>query len=350
MSRPGFHRVTTLALVLAVCLLALGQGPSAGAAPAYQGTPPVGIDALHPTVSGRLVAKPITGERPAGRVICGNQDRTPDVAALMTNRGLVVCTEEGKLVLLQLSAKTGLYNRNWRKLTIEGMSIGDHLNAWGVLRNGGFVLDPTFAVQDTSKPGTQLQMVSGRLVAKPISGEGPQGRVICGDQDRTPDVAALMANRGLVICTEEGRLILLQLSSKTRLSARDRTAVIITDLTIGDHLNAWGKLIDNGLVLNPTTLVTDTDVQAKSTASQDFIAGTGKILTLYVLQSDSGGPVQGMTHAEQRDAVHVTLCGGVHGTWGQLRQGMTIDISGSIFNLRTMTYVDTEIVRVVSCS
>jgi hypothetical protein len=57
-----------------------------------------------------------------------------------------------------------------------------------------------------------------------------------------------------------------------------------------------------------------------------------------------------MTHAEQRDAAHVTLCDGVHGTWSQLRQGMTIDIRGSIFNLRTMTYVDTEIVRVVSCS
>jgi hypothetical protein len=349
MSRPGFHRVTTLTLILAVCLLALAQGPSASAAPAYQGTPPVGIDASRPTVSGQLVAKPITGEQPAGRVICGNLDRTPDVAALMTNRGLVICTEDGKLVLLQLSAKTGLYNRNWQRLTIAGMSIGDHLNAWGVLRNGGFVLNPTFAVQDTSKPGTQLQMVSGRLVAKPIGGAGPQGRVICGDQDRTPEVAA-MVNRGLVICTEEGKLILLQLSSRTRLSARDRTGVIVTDLTIGDHLNAWGRLIENGLVLNPTTLVIDTDVQAKSTASQDFIAGAGRILTLYVLQSDSGGPVQGMTHAEQRDPAHVTLCGGVHGTWGQLQQGMTIDVSGSIFNLRIMTYVDTESVRVVSCS
>ena len=268
----------------------------------------------------------------------------------MTNRGLVICSEEGELVLLQLSGRTGLYNRNWQKLTVNRLSIGDRLNAWGVLHDAGRVLDPTFAVQDTSKPAEHLQMVSGRLVAKPITGEGPTGRVICGDRDRTPDVQAVMANRGLVICTEEGKLILLQLSAKTRIDARDRTLATVADLTIGDFLDAWGTLRDNGNVLDPTAIVRDTNIQSKATASQDFIVGGKQILTLYVLASDAGGPVQGMIHAEQRGATQVTLCSGQHGRWSDLRQGLTIDVSGSIFNVRTMTYVDTDFVKVVSCS
>ncbi|MBV9282451.1 MAG: hypothetical protein JOZ41_20425, partial [Chloroflexi bacterium] len=106
MARPRLHSVLTLASVLAFCLPALATPPGASAAPVHQTAPP-GIDPAHPAVSGRLVAKPITGEEPTGTVICGDRDRGPDVRASVI-RGLVICTEEGQLVLLQISGKTGL--------------------------------------------------------------------------------------------------------------------------------------------------------------------------------------------------------------------------------------------------
>lgn len=340
MVRPRLRRVLSTALALSACLFTLPG--IAGAAPRLHGAPP-GVDPLRPTVSGRLIAKPITGEGNAGAVC---RDREAARAA-MVNRGLVICTDEGRLVLLVLSPRTGFFNRDWNRMPLGAMTDGDHINAWGVLTASGFVLNPTAAVQDISKPQSRSQMVSGILVAKPLSEGGSSGPVICKDRDRTAEARVAMVNRGLVLCTEEGRLILVQLSSGTRILARDGTTAAIANFVIGDRVLARGLL--NGVVLNPTYTVEDTDIQARDTNSQDFISGRDPSLTLYVLESDAGGPVVGVVHAWRGPDAHVVLCSGRTGSWGDLRQGMTVDISSSIFNRRIMVYVDTEAVRVVSC-
>lgn len=157
-----------------------------------------------------------------------------------------------------------------------------------------------------------------------------------------------MVNRGLVVCTEEGTLVLLQISGTTKLYAHDRSRVTIEDFTIGDALKAWGTLHAGGFLLDPTVAVVDASIQRKDTNSQDFVAAGGPVLTLYVLKSDAG-PVQGIVHALPGEPSHITLCGGVRGAWSNLTRGLTINISHSVFNTRTMTYVDTNTVTVVSC-
>lgn len=342
MAHPGTRRVLTTALALMACLSGLAGSQIAGAAPARAGAP-TGIDASYPTVSGRLVAKPLSVGGSNGRIVCKDQDRTAEAGALMANRGLVICTEEGALVLLQLSPSTRIFNRNWDRLTINQMTNGDHINAWGVLTDHGIVLNPTFVVQDTSKPAANR--VSGVLVAKP----GSNQPVICKDRDRTAEARTLAANRGLVICTEEGKLVLLQLSPSTKIRARYWTPATVADLTDGDHLVAWGVLRDGGVLLDPTYAVEDTDIQSRYANSQDLITSAGPRLTLFVLKSDALGPVKGVVHADAGPDVQVILCGNKIGRWSNLTGGMTVDITGSIFNRRIMTYVDTEHVTVVSC-
>ena len=343
MHHAVFRRVLPIALALSAVLPAVG----AHAASVHQGGAPPGINASLPTVSGTLVAKPLIGAAPTGAVICGGRDRAPDVRALMVNRGLVICTDEGSLVLLQISGTTQFFNRNWRLMGIRGMALRDHINAWGVLRAGGIVLNPTVAVQDSSRPQTRLTLISGRLVAKPIEGVAPASPVVCGDRDQSQAARALMVNRGLVICTAEGNLVLVQIASGTRLLTRDGVPVTTPDMTLGDHINARGVL--KNLVMFPTASVVDTNLLVRTTNSQDFIRSGGVTLTLFVLQSGAGGPVQGVVHAQQRGRARVVLCGGKVGSWSNLRSGLTVDISNSIFNTRLMTYVDTDLVTVVSC-
>jgi hypothetical protein len=191
--------------------------------------------------------------------------------------------------------------------------------------------------------------VSGILVAKPINGEGNLPSP-CVDRDLTAVNTAVMQRRGLVICTEEGRLVLLQLSRKTGIFARYWGRFGIGRLTDGDHINAWGVLRDNGFVLNPTYAVQDTDIQEAFVDSQDFIAARhGVRLTLYVLQSDQEGPVEGIVYAVPGGVTHVTLCNGQRGTWAALTPGKTIDITRSLFNRRLNTYIHTDTVHIVSC-
>jgi hypothetical protein len=263
----------------------------------------------------------------------------------MVNRGLVICTDDGKLVLLQLSRPTGIFNRNWRRIGYTALIVGDRLNAWGTLREGGSLLSPTAAIQDLSRGGVQLQAVTGRLVAKP--GQGPTGQVICGDRDRTADAQTAVA-RGLVICSEEGKLVLLQISGSTKLFTRDRARVTIEDLRLGDTVTGRGTLQDAGMVMSPTLSVVDADLLLGGTNSQDFIAAGGAILTLFVLSSEEG-PVQGRVFASPGEPAHITLCSGAQGTWADLRAGLTVNIAHSIFNTRTMEYVDTNNVHIVSC-
>jgi hypothetical protein len=313
--------------------------PAVRAAAPAQAAPP-GISAAQPTVSGRLVAK-ATGKSAPGPVSCGGIMGAPTATVV---RGIVLCTDSGRLVLLQLSGATRYFNRNWQRIGYARLALGDRLNAWGILR-GGARLNPTTAIQDLSRGGVQYQSVTGRLVAKPV--EGPSGQVICGDRDRTPETQSTL-NRGLVICTEEGKLILLQVSSTTRLRTRDGGKTDIDDLVLGDTVTGTGTLQDAGTVMNPTVRVVDANLQRAGTNSQDFIAQGGAVLTLFVLKSDEG-PVQGRVFARPGEPTHVTLCGGRHGTWSDLKQGLTINISASIFNTRTMAYVDTNTVAVVSC-
>jgi hypothetical protein len=320
--------------------------PSSAATALQRATPPAGVDAARPTVSGTLIAKPGAGNGPA---VCKGIDRSGAAAAAVA-RGLVVCTEEGQLVLLELSAGTRFVNRNWNRLGLAQLSDGDHLNAWGGLREGGAVLSPTVVVQDTSKPRpARLTRVIGTLVAKPQPGVAPSEPVACREQPAAGAAAAVMQGRGLVICTAAGHLVLLQLSASTRILTIDGGAATIASLRDGDRIVAAGALTAGGAVLNPTTSVRDTDIQRARTASQDFIAGGGSILTLFVLQSDAGGPVEGQVHADGAADAHVTLCGGRAGSWTDLHQGLTIDITNSIFNRRTMTYVDADTIHVVSC-
>ena len=98
--RYGLTTAVILAASLAVTHPAAAQSVGPGA-------PPVTIDAIHPTVSGILVAKPASGEGNLPST-CRDRDRASVGAAVMQRRGLVICTEEGKLVLLNLSRDTGL--------------------------------------------------------------------------------------------------------------------------------------------------------------------------------------------------------------------------------------------------
>lgn len=340
MTRSGLSRSLAVALAVGFLLTGAVSVPGTHAASSRQAAPP-GITAASPTVSGKLVAK-ATGKSSPGAVSCGTGTSAPIV---MVNRGLVICTDSGRLVLLQLSRGTGIFNRDWQRIGAARLALGDRLNAWGVLRDGGAVLNPTTAIQDLSRRGAHFQTVTGRLVAKP--NEAPTGQVICGDRDRTPDAQTVM-NRGIVLCTEEGKLVLLQLSGTTRLLTRDRVRVALEDFVLGDTVTGTGTLQDAGTVMNPTVSVIDANLQRGGTNSQDFIAQGGGVLTLFVLKSDEG-PVQGRVFARPGEPVHVTLCGGHRGTWSDLKQGLTVNVSQSIFNTRTMAYVDTRNVAVVSC-
>jgi hypothetical protein len=187
----------------------------------------------------------------------------------------------------------------------------------------------------------------GTLVAKP--GQGSNGPAACQQQPSAGAAAAVMQGRGLVICTAQGRFVLLDLSSATRIRTGDGAVATVATLRDGDRIVAWGAPVAGGAELNPTSLVRDTDLQRARTDSQDFIAAGGQILTLYVLQSQAGGPVRGVVHADGQADAHVTLCGGRSGSWSDLRQGLTIDVTRSIFNHRIMAYVDADTIHVVSC-
>jgi hypothetical protein len=190
--------------------------------------------------------------------------------------------------------------------------------------------------------------VSGTLVAKPINGEGNIPSA-CRDRDASAVKAAATQNRGLVICTEEGRLVLLQITSTTGFYARYWGRYGLRRLTDGDHINAWGVLGAGGYVLNPTYAVQDTDFQEAFVDSQDFIAASGPRLMLFVLKSDPRGPVSGAIHAVRGGVTHITLCNGQPGTWLDLTVGKTIDITRSLFNRRLNSYIYTGRVQVVSC-
>lgn len=199
------------------------------------------------------------------------------------------------------------------------------------------------ATVDAARP-----TVSGILVAKPVAGEGNLPAA-CRDRDAASVNAAAMERRGLVICTEEGKLVLLQLQRTTGIYARYWGRFSIGRLTDGDHINAWGVLRAGGYELNPTIAVQDTDIQEAFVDSQDFITQGGFRLTLDVLQSDANGPVEGVVHAVRGGRTHVILCNGAPGTWAALTPGKTIDITRSLFNRRLDTYIHTGTVRIVSC-
>jgi hypothetical protein len=140
------HVLTTAMVLAAFTSLAVIRPAAAQSVP--PSAPPSNIDALNPTVSGILVAKPVSGEGniPAA---CRDRDASSLNGAVMQHRGLIVCTEEGKLVLLNLQPDTGFYYRYWGKGSLRFFRDGDHVNAWGVLRDRGYELNPTYAVQDT---------------------------------------------------------------------------------------------------------------------------------------------------------------------------------------------------------
>lgn len=190
--------------------------------------------------------------------------------------------------------------------------------------------------------------ISGILVAKPINGEG-NIPAACRDQNASAVRAATMQRRGLVICTEEGRLVLVQITRATGFYARYWGRVGLGRLTDGDHINAWGVLGSGGYVLDPTYAVQDTDIQEAFVDSQNFIANSGPRLMLFVLKSDSNGPVKGLVHAVRGGVTHITLCNDLPGTWTDLTAGKTIDITRSLFNRRLDTYIHTGSVHVVSC-
>ncbi|MGH2411560.1 MAG: hypothetical protein ACRDGS_14515 [Chloroflexota bacterium] len=190
--------------------------------------------------------------------------------------------------------------------------------------------------------------MSGILVAKPINGEG-NIPAACRDRDQASVNAATLQKRGLVICTEEGRLVLLQLSTSTGIYARYWGKRHLRRFVDGDHINAWGVLTDRGYVLDPTYAVQDTDIQEAFADSQDFILRHGSRLVLDVLQSDPNSPVRGMVFAVRGGETDVTLCGGHPGRWEDLTAGKTINITRSLFNRRLETYEHTGAVQVVSC-
>lgn len=190
--------------------------------------------------------------------------------------------------------------------------------------------------------------VAGTLVAKPIDGETSVPPA-CQDRDMAPVNTAIQERRGLVICTGEGKLVLLELTSSTTIHARYWGAASMAALRDGDRIRAWGTRSDNGYLLDPTLALQDLDVQRAATDSQDFVAQSGQRLTLYVLSSEKKGPVEGVVYAVPGGATKVYLCNGSSGTWADLTPGKTVDITRSQFNRRINTYVDTDSVRIVSC-
>ncbi|HZU12712.1 MAG TPA: hypothetical protein VFB58_07715 [Chloroflexota bacterium] len=200
-----------------------------------------------------------------------------------------------------------------------------------------------------SSLGDGRPAVVGTLVAKPVSGEStlpPR----CRDRDQTTINTAVQQQRGLVICTEEGRLVLLELSPATALRARYGAPITVGFMRDGDRIRAWGQLMDNGYALNPTAAIQDVDLQEAFTNSQDFIASAGDRLTLYVLSADAQGPVSGIVHAVRGGRSQVYLCNGALGSWADLKPGETINITESFFNRRIKTYVDTDIVHIATCA
>jgi hypothetical protein len=190
--------------------------------------------------------------------------------------------------------------------------------------------------------------VSGMLVAKPTEGEGNLPSP-CRDSDAASINGAVMAHRGLIVCTEEGKLVLLDLQPSTGLYYRFWGKAELRYFRDGDHVNAWGVLHDNGHLLQPTYAVQDTNVQEAFTDSQDFIMDDGDRLTLGVLWSPPKSPVQGIVYAIQGGPTHITRCNGHAGTWSDLTTGKTIDITRSLFNERLDLYIHTAYVKIVSC-
>ena len=259
MARSVLVRTLSAVLSLGVVLPALAGVPAVHASATRQSAPPTFIDSNRPAVSGTLVARPLTAVAnvPA---IC--RDESAIRGAATQNRGLVICTEEGKLVLLQLTARTRFFSRDWRRIAVDRLRVGDHINAWGTLRDSGHLLFPTSVVQDTSitaPPPPRTVTVVGILVAKPVNGEATIPPA-CQDRNQAAVSQAVQQNRGLVVCTGEGRLVLLQLSSGTRIVSRDGRLITVSLLTDGDHITARGTLKDNGHLLDPTLRVQDTDL------------------------------------------------------------------------------------------
>src|SRR5947209_17708378 len=106
MTRPRLRRTLATALAVGSLLPVFSAAAPVRAAASHQSAPP-GINAARPVVSGRLVAKATGRAAPAGAVTCGTHAAAP---AVMVNRGLVICTDEGGLGLLQLSPATGSVN------------------------------------------------------------------------------------------------------------------------------------------------------------------------------------------------------------------------------------------------
>jgi hypothetical protein len=190
--------------------------------------------------------------------------------------------------------------------------------------------------------------VSGTLVAKPVSGEG-NIPAACRDRDDASLSSAVMQHRGLVVCTAEGKLVLLNLQPNTGPFYRYWGEASLYYFRDGDHVNAWGVLRDHGYELDPTFAVQDTDAQQAYTDSQDFIMAGGLKLTLGVLKSPAGSPVQGIVYAIQGGPTSITLCNGSAGTWASLKTGKTIDITDSLLNRRLHEYIHTANVTIVSC-
>ena len=190
--------------------------------------------------------------------------------------------------------------------------------------------------------------VSGILVAKPQQGEGNLPSA-CRDTDAASVNGAVTAHRGLIVCTNEGKLVLLDLQASTGLFYRYWGKAELRYFRDGDHINAWGVLLDHGYLLRPTYAVQDTDVQEAYADSQDFIMDGGPRLTLGVLHSAPQSPVQGIVYAIQGGPTHITRCNGTAGTWANLTVGKTIDITDSLFNRRLNLYIHTANVKIVSC-
>lgn len=220
--------------------------------------------------------------------------------------------------------------------------------ALGVVNTGSVAAQSVGPSTAPTNINAALPTISGTLVAKPVNGEG-NIPTACRDRDASAVRAATMQNRGLVVCTEEGRLVFLQLTRSTGFYARYWGRYGLGRLTDGDHINAWGVLGSGGFVLNPTYAVQDTDIQEAFVDSQDFIAAGGPSLMLFVLKSDANGPVRGLVHAVRGGVTHITLCNGQPGTWADLTAGKTIDVTRSLFNRRLETYIHTGNARVVSC-
>ncbi len=193
-----------------------------------------------------------------------------------------------------------------------------------------------------------LPTINGTLVAKPVSGEGNLPSA-CTDRSANA-TAATMQNRGLVVCTDSGRLVLVEVTRNTGYYARYWGRIALRHLTDGDRISAWGVLTDGGYILNPTVAIQDTDVQEAAVDSQDLIRTSGPRLSLFVLRSTAGGPVNGLVYAIRGGTVRITLCNGRAGRWADLTTGKTVDITRSLFNRRTNIYVHTGDVHIVSCT